>query len=57
MSALGSAAFANDCSKLLNDCSDLASSEANWDEVDHGCLSDAEWHQAYCGYYNDCISH
>lgn len=57
MCVLGVVAYANDCSKIVNDeCWQIASSAVNWDESQHGCLSQTDWHIAYCGYYNNCIS-
>lgn len=57
MCVLGVVAYANDSSKILNDCSDWASGQVNDDENQYGCYSDAGWHQAYCDAYNKCISH
>lgn len=51
------ATYAND-SKMPNDqCWQIASAAVNWDESQHGCLSNADWQQSYCSAYNECISH
>lgn len=58
MCVFGIAGYANDYSKIFNDCSNIAAADTNYNESNSGgCYSYAQWHDSYCEIYNHCISH